>query len=244
LIAVGALILGWVVLHGDTPLFAQQFRTQQFRAPQQAPPVIVNQQGGANPNAGAFNVIGGNNQPNGMQNGGLPNNANAIINGLNNGTLNNSPFGGSFANPYTAGLGGGMSPFAANPALDPTNYNIMMYGNPYGVPPGTPLNPFYNPYFNPYPFLNGPMMGMGGGQARPYPSPAQLYNFNYNFAYLSNPYLNPLSNPAFSGPFPAGAFSSSAALNLLGVGSILQNFPLPANGVAPGTGNNNNNPFP
>jgi hypothetical protein len=239
LIAIVGLVLGWVVLQGDTPLRAQVFRTQPVKTPQPAgPPIIFNQQAPLNPNAGGFNVIGGN-QPNNA----AGNNANSIINGVNNSPLNNGGLTGQFTNPYTAAIGN--SPFA-NAALDPTNYNMMMYGNPYGIPPGTPINPFYNPYFNPYPFLPAGPTGMPGAQQRPMPSPAQLYNFNFNFASLSNPYLNPLSNPAFSGPFPAGAFNAGTALNLMGAGNILQNFPLPVPNLNGGTGNNNNNnnPFP
>lgn len=237
-----ALFLGAVLLLGsESPLSAQQFRTVPLNpAIPQAPVNNFNMQRiGNNPNGGAANVIGGNNAAAG-QAAPPQNNANAIINGLNNGTINNGAMG-QFTNPYTAGINS--SPYY-NAALDPTNYNMMNYGNPYGIPPGTPINPFYNPMFNPLPFLPPASVGMVGPQTA-MPNPAQLYNFNYNFAYLSNPYLNPLSNPAFSGPFPAGAFNAGTSLNLLGAGNILQNFPLPVpNFNAPSAGNNNGNPFP
>ncbi len=244
LLAIGGLILGWGLVLSDSAIQAQQFRTQQLKIPQQAaPPVIINQGGGGNPNnAPGFNVVGGGNA---LPNNAAGNNANAILNGMNNGTINN-PNG--FMNPYGAMNGMGYNPYAGNAALDPTNYNMMMYGNPYGVPPGMPINPFYNPYFNPYSFLGGGVpVGASYAGGMPQPTPAQLYNFNFNFQSLSNPLINPLSNPAFSGPFPAGTFNAAAALNLLGAGNILQNFPLPANiGGMGGMGNtgNNGNPFP
>jgi hypothetical protein len=241
------LLLGSVLLLGsESPLSAQQFRSLQ--ANPATPQVPLNnfnfQRIVTNPNGVGSNVVNGANAGVGQTTQPM-NNANAIINGLNNGTIGNGA-NGQFTNPYTTGINS--SPYA-NAALDPTNYNMMNYGNPYGIPPGTPINPFYNPMFNPYPFLPPNSVGMAGPQVQ-MPSPAQLYNYNFNFAYLSNPYLNPLSNPAFSGPFPAGAFNAGTALNLMGAGNILQNFPLPTpnfNGPSAGNNNNNNNnnnPFP
>jgi len=246
------LLLG-VLATGAGPSSAQQFRN----APVNAPPIpqvqnnfnnVLQQQ--QNQKIVGYNVTGINGQGVVGQNGLPGTTASNIINGMNNG-------GGLYGttpplNPYASALNP-VNPYANNAALSPYNYNTMMYGTPYGPMPayppyGYPPAPYYNPYANPYPFLGtGTVAGMSGGPvgAMPYPSPAQLYNFNLNFAYLNNPYINPMSNPAFSGPFPAGVFNAAAALNLMGMGNILQQAPLNPNGLG-GTGapGNNNSPFP
>ena len=153
-------------------------------------------------------------------------------NGQNPGLANNA--NGMNYNPYNGGYGAGYNPYL-NPssALNPNNYNAMMYGpyaNPYGA------NPYASSY-NPNGFANtGTATGTTGTSNAP--SLANLFNFNLNYQYLSNPYLNSLSNPAFSGPFAAGIFNSTAALNAIGFGNLLQNLPL--HGGTPG----NNQQFP
>lgn len=228
IIPVIALLLGWVMLLAGTgPLRAQQIRNMNQKAP--AIGGLQNNfntpQAQQNQKVVGFNVLGAANQNN-NQAAAPGGTANAIMNGINNGTLGNPNL-----NPYNSGFPTGYNPYANNAALSPYNYNTMMYGSPYGP---MPINPYYG-YYNPYQFLNtGTIAGTSTGVIANYPTPAQMYNFNLNYQYLSNPYLNSLSNPAFSGPFPAGVFNSTAALNILGFGNILQNFPLNPNPAGAG----------
>jgi hypothetical protein len=212
------LCLGLVA---SAPLSAQQFRNKMPGVP--VPPAPQNNAAPGQPAANGkiigFNVIGGN-----SGNGGISNNIQGMLNASN-------PLGQNAAFPFNNTVPG-FNPSSQFSAFNPLNYNAMMYG-PYGLPPYG-----FNPYgYNPYLFSNtGQVVG---GMNVPYPSMAQLYNFNLNYQYLANPYLNPLSNPAFSGPFPAGIFNSTAALTAMGFANLLQNGPLPANANTGG-----NNPFP
>jgi hypothetical protein len=239
IISVVGLLVGWTAFFTDaTSLPAQQFRNlPQTKVVQ--PPAVQNNFNNQLFQPGqkivSFNVVGSSAQGNLAPNASLPNTP-ALISALNNGTLNTNPINNGFQPTF--------NPYATNAALNPVYYNTMMYGNPYGMPYGYPINPYYS-YFNPYAFLGtGAVAGMSGGPIGggvAYPSPGQMYNFNLNYQYLSNPYLNPLSNPAFSGPFPPGLFNSTAALSLLGFGNVLQNLPLNPNGQGLTGGAN---PFP
>lgn len=232
---------------------------QQFRKFQQAPAApAVPAQNNANNAQGPFNIPGGQ-TPIGFNvsqmNGG----------GLNGGT----PLASMLANGGAAGLGGfntqfnsttlgpTSNPFASVPyAGFNTNWMNQMYGNPYtSAGAGNAYlssafaNPYQtpgygNPYYNPYYF-----MGTGyptGNYNSLYPpiSPTGMYNYNLNYQYLTNPYINPLSNPAFSGPFQPSVFNSLAPLNAMGFGNLLQQMPLP-NGMPGQQGQQQNNPaFP
>jgi hypothetical protein len=252
-----ALLLGWIVLvTGATSVPAQQFRNlAQSSTPPPTPlqnnfnQQIQQLQSQQNQKIIGYQVLGqtGNQGVVGQNMTTPASNISSMLSNLQSGGLNNSnPYlgGPNNYNPYLGGIGQPFNPYANNAALSPYNYNTMMYGTPYG--PYPPPNPYYS-YYYPYPFMaTGSIAGMSPGApgATPFPTPAQLYNFNLNFAYLNNPYINPLSNPAFSGPFPAGVFNSTAALTIMGMGNLMQNFPLNPNGQG-GVGNQgNNSPFP
>jgi hypothetical protein len=148
-------------------------------------------------------------------------NLGALLNNGGNGFGNTNPLGvnaygfnSSFQNPYAS-----------------------LFNNPYAPP----YNPYVNPYNNPYSFWG---TGYPTGSYNPLYSmnPAAMYNYNFNMQYLTNPYLNPMSNPAFSGPFPPNPFNAMGALNAMGLGNLLQSFPLP--NAMPGNGAGNNQAFP
>jgi hypothetical protein len=154
------------------------------------------------------------------------------------GAFNTSPFSAlsgnpSAASPYT-------NPYLASPYANP--YLASPYANPYMASPYA--NPYaaYNPYYNPY--LGGGFPAGGYSPIYPPMSPAGTFNYNLNYQYLSNPSINPLSNPAFSGPFQPSVFNSMAALNAMGFGNLLQSLPLP-NAMPGQAGQQQNNPaFP
>ena len=208
--AIGLLVGVGVLLSMSAPASAQNVRGQLPAAPTQ--PGLVN-----NPAAlqlqqqkiVGFNVVG----PNGntIPNGGLLNPANNPASPLNN---VNNPFGQQL-NPYNqnpyGGYNSGFNPYV-NPYLNP-------YSNPY----------LANPYlYNPYLFLNTGVP-TGAPSGLPYPNPINMYNLNLNYQALTNPYLNPLSNPAFSGPFSPGPYSALAPLQAMGINNLLQSFPLNPN---------------
>jgi hypothetical protein len=228
--------------------FSDSARAQQFRK-LQAPPVVApplntfnNAQSPigfpANNNGQTpigFNVsqIGGAGL-NGAATGSVLGNTGASALGL--GGASNpfaSPYGGFNTSPFSALSG---NPYLNSPYSNPY---LGAYGNPY---PGAAYNPYMSPY-NPYYF---PATGYPTGVYNPlYPpmSPMGAYNYNLNYQYLSNPNINPLSNPAFSGPFPPSMFNSLAPLNAMGFGNLLQSLPLP-NGMAGQQGQQNNPVFP
>jgi hypothetical protein len=208
----------------------QQFRKQMPGNPQPAGlPNNVNPQ---------QPVIGFNVAPNGagINNGGAglapATGGNPLFNGGNLSGLNTGLAG--LSNPFQGNTSPMGSPFQTNMAAT-ANYYSSLFGNPYALPGGYP--PGYNPYY---------FWGTGyptGTYSPMYPlNPAQVYNYNLNMQYLTNPYLNPLSNPAFSGPFQPNAFNALAPLNAMGFNGLLGSMPLPVPNMAP---NNNNNPaFP
>ena len=214
---VNGLLVGLAVLGSAAPLSAQQFtapnRFQNNGAPARAPqfntplPLIRQQQ-----------------QQQGLipnPNGGAPllNNGTNIINANNGANLanlaaqnanqfNNNPFN----NPYANNAYGynGYNTGYGNPYLNP----MMMNADPSwfwgtGMPTGG-YTPFYPNYISP--------------------------NYALNMQALTNPYLNSLSNPAMSGPFPAGVQNSTWALGAMGIGNILQQYPqlstMPFNGTS------------
>jgi hypothetical protein len=230
--------------------FSNSARAQQFRK-LQAPPVV----------APPLNTFNNAQSPIGFpanNNGQTPIGFN--VSQIGGAGLNGATTGSVLGNTGASALGGASNPFASpygafntSPFSNP--YAASPYTNPYLASPYT--NPYLaSPYANPYmasPYANpyaayNPYLGGGfptGGYSPLYPpmSPMGAYNYSLNYQYLSNPNINPLSNPAFSGPFPPNIFNSMAPLNAMGFGNLLQSLPFP-NAMAGQPGQQNNPVFP